>query len=530
MQMVSAITAQEALDAILKRTEAEREAVQTAVLAGALSPTERDQLRTRLLEITAQDYPPALEQGDEAFGWTRTWLFSLLAIVSDDDDAARECLLKHLDPEIETNSWVSYWLLYGLIKGKSHLLSEAAARTRNHPNALVSMLSLAVTAQSPHAAEDRRQLEAALCGQDWDQKWAVMRALRWVILQDTYSALLQGLCDEVDYASGMIDDFDRRAYDAIIALGNITPQTDAARRAADALDRFVFRARRHPQRVPERCKAIQALGKLRIEKVDLLLDELRLDDPTMAREAALALEMMLGTRRAVGRVFEKAHEVLVEQRATYADALRWMVDRQAVIAALDDLGASGQAGAEDTARDLMHRVGGTLAFERLRVQRKAMNNFTQLLGDTQKAVDQQFNQTIEASRFGFRIQTWMDRLVFAAGMLFIVASGGKALFNNTESDWAGIALVGGVGILGVLYSTLIARPRENIKQAVLDQSQLQMIFLGYVRQLNHVDQAYIEQILQEEPLSADEVQQFVSITHTFMAQAVEALNSLREKL
>jgi hypothetical protein len=525
---ITSITAQDVLNAVLDSTETQREHIQNAVLTGALADGERASLRTKLLDVTEHEYPAALEQsGDESVGWTRTWLFSLLAIICDDDQPARQCLLMHLDPNNEPNPWVSYWLLYGLIKVNSPLLDEAAKIARDHTEALVSMLSLALEARKSSALKERQAIETALSSHDWDQQWAALRALRWVILQNTYPTILQALCRIVDDASDEIDDLNHRTYDAIIALGNIQAKTEPARRAAEVLERFVSRARRHPQRTPERCKAIIALGDLRVEKVDLLLDELIVDDPTLAREAALALEKMLETRRAVGRIFEKAQAVPSESRTFYADALRWMVDRQQVFSALDSFWGSGQTGVEDVARDLMSRVGGALAFERLRVQRDAMDNFTQLMKDTQENVDGQFNSTIEASRFGFRIQTWMDRLVFGVGLVFIIFSGIKAFANNTESDWTGIALTGGVGILGVLYSTLIARPRENIKVAVLDQSQLQMIFLGYIRDLNRVDQAYIEQILEDEPLSAEQVQKFISITSELRTKAVEDVNKLR---
>lgn len=525
---VTKITAQDVLDVVRHGSELQREQIQNTVLDGALGTEERSLLRAKLLDITQKDYHPTLEQeGDESVGWTRTWLFSLLAIVCDDDPVVREYLLKHLDPQDEPNEWVSYWLLYGLILVKSSLLEEAAAAARTHPKTLVSIMSLAVTAQGPAAVQERKQIEQALCSNDWNLKWAALRALRWVILQDNYPTILHALCQIVDYASDKIDDFERNAYDAIIALGNIHPQTEPARQAAEVLDRFVALARRHPQRAPERRKAIFALGKLRIEKVDLLLDELVIDDPTMAREAALALEKMVGTRRAAGRIFEKTQQCPNELRTVYADALRWMVDQQQVISELDSRWGSGQAGVEDIARDLLNRVGGALAFERLRVQRSAMDNFNQLMKDTQATVETQFNSTIDASRRGFRIQTWMDRAVFIVGLLFVIITGFAAIFSSSTAEWVGVGVTGGLGILGILYSTLIARPRENITAAVFDQSQLQMIFLGYIRDLNRVDQAYIENILEDKPLTPDEVKKFVAITSDLRTKGMEDFNKLR---
>jgi hypothetical protein len=115
-------------------------------------------------------------------------------------------------------------------------------------------------------------------------------------------------------------------------------------------------------------------------------------------------------------------------------------------------------------------------------------------------------------------------VVFAIGVLLVAGSGLAVLFKGQSLDsWAGIGLTGGTGVLGVIYGILIARPRKQVREAVDHLMYLKIVFLGYLRQLHQVDQAYTRRLLEDEPMRAEEVSKFSLMVGETMAKSVQHL-------
>src|SRR6185295_2457396 len=127
-------------------------------------------------------------------------------------------------------------------------------------------------------------------------KWAVLRALRFVYLPFA----VKSVCSLV-----LNPHFDDNTYDAIVALGNVPPDTPQAEDAGLALMTFITRYRRYQFWDVMRIRAIDSLGQLKLESsASLLLEELTDYNPSIAKQAALALETILGPPTTVARVLE----------------------------------------------------------------------------------------------------------------------------------------------------------------------------------------------------------------------------------
>jgi hypothetical protein len=100
--------------------------------------------------------------------------------------------------------------------------------------------------------------------------------------------------------------------------------------------------------------------------------------------------------------------------------------------------------------------------------------------------------------------------------------------GGTLDKWAGVGVAGGTGLLGVLYGTLVANPREKIEEAIDHLMRLKVIFLGYLRQLHQADQAYTRRLLEgEQQLTADEVDKFSRMIEKTMSGAMDHLNLVK---
>jgi len=63
-------------------------------------------------------------------------------------------------------------------------------------------------------------------------------------------------------------------------------------------------------------------------------------------------------------------------------------------------------------------------------------------------------------------------------------------------------------MLGIVYGILIANPRRQVREAVDHLMHLKIVFLGYLRQLHQADQAYTRRLLDDTPISIQEVREF----------------------
>lgn len=271
-------------------------------------------------------------------------------------------------------------------------------------------------------------------------------------------------------------------------------------------------------------QALTSLGQLKVEATaPTVLRELRDDNPAIVREAARALEQILGVRVAVARMVESASSDrdLVTGSAA---ALRWM-DRDAVVRELEAVMMSGAPDAQEAAGNILSEIGGISAFEILRARKDASKRYLDVLQVAEDGVRAQFNDSIREARTGFKFATGMDLVVFFLGVGLLAWSAGVVLANDgTLDSWAGVGLTGSIGVLGVVYGTLIANPRRKVEQAVDHLMFLKVVFLSYLRQLHQVDQAYTQRMLENEPMDAEQLKQFSIMVRTIMSSSINILS------
>lgn len=504
----------------------------------------QDYLRQRIVTaLTIGDFKPgngAAEQ-DQVYITTRGWLLNALGRLSAHDPEAERFALEHLDPQQEPHYLVRYKILEGLIASGIPKLDEVARDTEKRetgPDGSRVVYMLAVVWLASHGHHERlEEVLTALRSPDFESQWSALWALGSVPIEAT----VDDLCDLISRA----DESHSRhlsVYRAIVALGSHAGTYGARnkRKAASTLVEFIRDRRGWPVWDEARTRALTALGGLRDESLaPALIEELTDDNPAVVREAALALEKVVGIRTATDRVVEaackldEAYAGVTATRRSYiwafANALRWM-DYTSVVEELEGVMVSGAPGKQEAARALLSEIGGLAAFQKLQARRKVMDKYTTAMDEAEGKIRELFDTSIREARHGFTVAIGMDVVVFLLGVVLLGASAALAYTNDGNLDnWAGVGLTGGVGLLGILYGTLIAEPRKKVQQAVDHLMYLKIVFLAYLRQLHQADQAYARHLLEDETsMTPEDVKEFSVMVDQTMRNAVRTLTEQRQ--
>lgn len=477
------------------------------------SGVDRSVLRTLLIKAISGDYAAGKEdeQADETIAFTRSWLVGVLARISAGDDAATALAAAHVETAAEPYHWARYWALEGLIFAGSPVTEDAARKAASHvDDQLVSLLAdawLASRGDRKALAKVKKALEAG-----GDDTWYALRALRIVPLQATVPTL----CEIV--RGGIYSD---ATYDAVMALGMVPGDWGHATAAAQALSATVVAMRGAPWKDGMRTGAITGLGNLKVESAaPLLVEELGDDNPAIVREAARSLERILGLGVAVTRVTEAAARSDEGGLVAYGRALRWL-NREAVAEELEALMGAGAPRQQDAARALLAELGGAVAFQKLRARTDVMKQYSDVLEKAEEKIRELFETSVREAQRGFHLAVIMDVTVFAVGVLLLLGSALYALLMQGDlSSWAGVGLAGGTGVLGMVYGVLIANPRKQVRESVDHLMRVKMVFLAYLRRLHQADQAYARRLLDDKPVTVEEVQGFSNTVGVIMDQTL----------
>jgi hypothetical protein len=459
---------------------------------------------------------------DGTISGTRSWLVNALGKIAAPRSEAETRITKHLIGDYEPDHWVRYWALEGLIAGGNSGVARIATRLIDKTNdRLVSMLAhayLAAHGDPETARASLKIIENKL--EHTEYKWHVLRALRIVPLPSTVDALCK-IVEKHDYTD--------EAFDAIMALAQVPASWRNSGRCVAALSSFIVFMRPKSWMDGMRTAAIVGLGNLgKEDSILLLLTELTDENPAIVREAIRSIDRILGTQGAVARVVEATSRQGLTGVEPFARALRWL-DRKTVVEELEKLMGSGPPGQQELSRSLLSEVGGAIAFEKLRVRTASMKQFADVLSRDEDRVSVLFEKSVEEARRGFHVATSMDMAVFAVGLLLIVASAAAALWKGNLASWAGIGAVGGSGVLGVVYGLLIANPRRQVRESVDHLMRVKIVFLAYLRQLHQADQAYTRRVLDDAPITAEQLKAYSDIVGAVMDVTSRALADLAAK-
>ena len=498
------------------------------LLSDAQADIDLNVTRNKLLHLLSDEFSPVREQLDENqdLSGVRCWLLSALGRLPAQNGEPEATLKRHLDPAYEPDDWARYWTLEALIRRKpADLATLCEPVALQDPELLPKMLATAILALkgSPEQQKQQRQVirnilnDTSGTREAEANKWGVLRALRFIYLPFA----VKPVCGIVHQPK-----FDDNTYDAIVALGNVPPDTPQAEEAGLALMTFITRYRRYQFWDAMRIRAIDSLGHLKLDNsASLLLEELTDFNPSIARQAALALETILGPPTTVARVLELLGKRGDSEIPRFARGLREMQNQKAIAEELGVAMISYTGTDQEQVQRLLSEIGGIPAFQKLNSLTKSTERYIKALEEADDRLRLQFEDTIKEARTGFKAVIVMDVVLFSIGVILIGVAVVMALNDPEPAKAWSTWVTGAGGALAILYGRFFAQPRAQVESSVQYLSGLKAIFLGYLRQLRQTDQAYTRRVLEESALTAEETNGFNDLIERIMDRSIRRLST-----
>ena len=497
------------------------------------SPKMLEDLCQRLVEVLRASSRRFVDDEGLPGSWSRAWQVSALVFCAGDNPEALELLARFVDRKTEANRWVRYWTLAGAVN-QTALRVWSIERARelaadSDEVILLRALAWVILAElDDHAAaraallwclgegEDPFPCADVFAGtetlkQGPAAKGAALRALRVLQLPQAF-VLVQRIVEEAAFAT--------LTWDAIWVIGKYG-SADRSAEAAQTLAAFVVKRRRSRDYYEMVGVALRAIGAIGVPQTDLLLAELDSPAAGVFVEASKALERLLGTKKAVGRLLD----LLIDepgQEVKLADALRCM-RRQEVVEALDSNLRCGVPEREEAARLLFVELGGSVAIDRVQALRQDLESRRKAVAE----LDARQREHVKLIASGDGVATWiavgMWVALFLVGFLAIIL-GMIQIYGEGVEAYSGWALAGGGGLFSLLGK--LGFSGKLVETAGARAAGRLAIFTGFQRRLQHIDLLLAQRFIDGVAIEVDVVEKLSHLIGEAQSEAQESILAL----
>lgn len=454
---------------------------------------DKDQVEKYLLErfITETDR------------WRRTWTFSVLAEIGLTEGVKK--VLEHAADPPEVDPWARHFALINAANFSPFPKQAIKAATKDSdvlPKATALRILLA-HGEDHYADELLEMLQDANVP---DARWAAARALR--NRTDMNMKLLRERIEErfiphlVNIASDPNIYLDTR-WEAVQALASFQEQRTIATQLAELLIEDTDPTLRRYY--------LEALTKLNQpdESQNALLKAIEDTDAQIRLDAASALAKMVGVEKSIKLLLPLALG-REKDTALLVDALRH-IDPDLAAKEIREALSNPDVNVSTRAYQLLTMLGGQAAAQILMSERtKALDRYTDILTNADEDVRKHFRELMSQAKVSFWLGLAMHMIVFGIGVWALIASlllsfrGGL----GAVSTWIG---VGGAGAsaLVILLSAFYRNPLRNVRGSLNALMQVDVIFLGYVRQINQIDATFKHMFLDARDFGTQQMQETV---------------------
>jgi len=425
----------------------------------------------------------------------RAWLITTLGEIN--APRTTSTVEQFLNPKSANYDRLQYRALKALAKmhkpkDLEKCLKEVLTKT---DNSRIKATALRLMIERELGDECVKELKKMIESSNSNETLAVCKALRY---EEGFKPLPERAEKELmDILKQILDDENEWRdvrYQAAMALGDVTYKREDA---ILALNNALTKKDLSPL-VRQSC--IQSLGTIINKKTpfdeqqkrdtgQVLLDIIRQESPELRIKATKTLSELLKTKASIEFITDA---LLKEDRPPeeYIEALRQINDEFAAQSLSQKL-LHPDPKIQKRASNALENLGGEYAFRTLHGMRtQVMKTYTQLLSEADNKIMGQFEDLMKKARFAFMISMGMHATIFLVGVGLIIASIMGA--RQAGSDWLKVLIgVGGTGgSLGTLLWLIYRDPIKNISTSVTNLVKVNIVFLGYMRQINQIDATF----------------------------------------
>jgi HEAT repeat protein len=437
----------------------------------------------------------------ETDGWERCWMVSALGVINAPGTIG--VIAARLDSSQEDFEWVRYWAAIALARMQPANLNEWLKWLEQHdPSSLVVAIALRLLVESG-LEEYIDQLVKMATSDNWYDRWAAVRALRRQEGTRPFRAAVEGkfipILENCLYNKLELADV---RFEAAKALGDIQHKWPEA---ITALRRVL------EEDIPDwvRRTCVDALAQIgKPETKEALLIALRDTDAEIRVRAANALKQVLGAAEAVSFI---ADDLLRRDQAPpeYLDALR-QIDQKAASQAVSDNVLHPDPKVAERARMILVQLGGEDAMRILQKQREeAVKAYTDLLKTADDQIMTQFEGLMKQARYAFMMTMSMHGLIFGLGVVVLSVSLYVAMAQGFQTFERFVGVGAAAGSLTILLTLFYRDPLKNIRESVSNLVKVNVVFIGYMRQINQIDATFKQLFLSTGGFGTNEMKKTV---------------------
>lgn len=462
----------------------------------ALSQPEKEKLNNYVLQWLANPK-------SKPNSWQRAWAISTLAQLGCND--GEKYVKEHMLVKEEEHPWTRHFALINAANFDPFPEAEIRVAAED-----VDVLPQA-TALRLLIANDFSDYEENLQNMLKERKnprahWAAARALRTrpelrmrPLSPDSERMFIPLL---VDIASNKYEPLDAR-WECVQALTSFSVKKMVASQVADLLMRDMNKD------ATMRRYFLDALVELKQadEAKAALLKSVEDDDAQIREKAAGAIKNMYKTEETIKELV--SHACTSEKNSDrLLEALR-RIDNEQAAKTLRDALNNPDTRISRQANILLIDLGGQMATQILLGERtKALDRYTRILTSADYEVRQHFGQLMSQARSAFWISQAMHTTIFLIGVaaltgsLMLALSGGE----NKVATWASAT----VGVASLILTTFYQTPLRNVRGSMNALMQVDVVFMGYVRQINQIDATFKHLFLETQDFGTDSMKATVT--------------------
>jgi len=433
----------------------------------------------------------------ETDGHVRSWIVSGLAAMNESD--AVPVIVERIKEKVESDPWTRYFALIGINQMQPDNLDKHLSIALKDTDELVRASALRLLIENGYEKGHLDALSSLMDSEQWFERWAACKVLRNNVGRLPLDRRIERLFlpKLITFLENKREAMDVR-FQAAWALGSMTHETD---RAVEVLGKAIKDDL--PDWLRRACVdslVLMAQPKSKIYLLDALLDK----DAEIRVRASSGLNRILGTDESVQLILEGVLRI-DDPPGQYFDALRYIDSKNAAKALIEYLLHPDPRVAERASRALA-RLGGEEALRTLQARRtQALDTYTELLGDADTKIMSQFASLMTRAQNAFAMSMWMHGIVFGIGVIILVASLYVAISQSFETFERYVGIGSAVGSLGTLLWLFYKDPLKNIRESVNSLMTANIVFLGYVRQINQIDATFKHMFLELGDFSIDQM-------------------------
>lgn len=497
----------------------EDKAKRNQALAGIIASLDKDQGEKTKLESYLLDLLDK-EKNKENSRWRRTWTVTALAALRLENGIKK--VREHTTEDCESDPWVRHFALIYAANFDPFPVEEfqrAINDSQVLPKATALRLLLA-RGEDQYADELLKMLLDTTVP---NARWAAARALRnrsEVMMEELRPRLEEQFIPHLGRIASDINTYLDTRWEAIQALASFKQKKAAATELAKLFIQEKDAAHRRYY--------LEALTQLNQpdESQQALLKAIEDLDAQVRLDAANALSKMIGPEKSIKLLLPLALEREKDTRFL-VDALRY-IDSDLAAQEIRDKLSNPDIKVSSKANQLLTMLGGQAAAQILMNERaKALSRYTDILSNADRDVRLHFRELMTQAKVSFWLSLAMHSIVFGIGVGALIASLWLAFRGGLReaAAWIGVGSVGGLSALAIIIATFYKNPLQNIRTSLNALMQIDVVFLGYVRQINQIDATFKHMFLDAKDFGTKQMKETVEEIQESMQKSLEQIQS-----